>query len=47
MDWQATAESQALIIEELSELCKSLLMELSQHKNIEEEEKRLREIIEE
>ena len=45
MDWQTAAEKQALIIEELSELCKSLLLELSQHKNIEEEEKRLREII--
>ncbi len=44
MIWQAIAEKQARTIEELIELCNSILSELSQYKNIEEEERRLEEL---
>jgi hypothetical protein len=38
-NWQAIAERQALIIENLSLLCCDLTSELAQYKNIDEEEK--------
>lgn len=44
MIWQAIAEEQARTIEELVELCNMILSQLSQFKNIEEEERRLREL---
>lgn len=44
MIYQAIAEEQARIIDELSTLCKQLISELSQYKNCEEEEKRLKEL---
>lgn len=47
MDWQKVAEEQALIIENLSQLCHEILYELSQYKNIEAEEKRLSELTKE
>lgn len=47
MDWQKLAEEQALIIENLSQLCHEILYELSQYKNIEAEEKRLSELTKE
>ena len=47
MDWQKVAEEQALIIENLSQLCHEILCELSQYKNIEPEEKRLSELTKE
>lgn len=47
MDWQKVAEEQAVIIENLSQLCHEILYELSQYKNIEAEEKRLSELTKE
>lgn len=44
MIYQAIAEEQARIIDELSALCKQLISELSQYKNCEEEEKRLKKL---
>lgn len=44
MIWQALAEQQQKVIEELVKLCDDLLMRLSQFENIEEEERRLREL---
>ncbi|MBO4266609.1 MAG: hypothetical protein J5910_05405 [Lachnospiraceae bacterium] len=44
MIYQAIAEAQARIIDELSALCKQLISELSQYKNCEEEERKLREL---
>lgn len=44
MMWQLIAEQQALIIEKLSDLCKELINQLSQYKNIENEEERLKEL---
>ncbi len=44
MIWQVIAEKQARTIEELIELCNFILSELSQYKNIEEEERRLEEL---
>lgn len=41
MIWQSIAEEQARIIEELTDLCNRLISELSQFKNIEDEEKLL------
>ena len=43
-DREGIAEEQARIIDELSALCKQLISELSQYKNCEEEEKRLKEL---
>lgn len=47
MEWQTIAEKQAVTIEEISELCRELIYELSQYKNIEAEEKRLSELTKE
>ena len=44
MIWQAIAEEQAHIIEKLVKLCNELIDQLSQYKNIDEEERRLREL---
>lgn len=44
MIYQAIAEEQARIIDELSALCKQLISELSQYKSCEEEEKKLKEL---
>lgn len=44
MIWQAIAEQQERVIEELIKLCKELIYQLSQYKNIEEEEKILKEL---
>ena len=44
MIWQSIAEEQARIIEKLVKLCKELIYQLSQYKNIEEEEKILKEL---
>lgn len=44
MIWQSIAEEQARIIEELTSLCAGLISELSQFKNIEEEEAKLKAI---
>ena len=44
MIYQAIAEAQARIIDELSALCKQLISELSQYKNCDEEEKRLKKL---
>ena len=44
MIWQSIAEEQARIIEKLVKLCKDLIYQLSQYKNIDEEEKRLKEL---
>lgn len=44
MIWQSIAEQQARTIEELVELCNKILAQLSQYKNIDEEERRLREL---
>ena len=44
MIWQAIAEEQAYIIEKLVKLCNELINQLSQYKNCEEEEKRLKEL---
>lgn len=43
-NWQAIAERQAPIIENLSLLCCDLTSELAQYKNTVEEEKRLAEL---
>lgn len=45
MDWQSIAESQAMVIEGLSVLCKEVINELSQYKNIETEENRYSELM--
>ena len=42
MNWQEIAEKQALIIEELTELSTEIIFQLSQYKNIEQEEERLK-----
>ena len=47
MDWQSIAESQVIIIEGLSVLCKEVINELSQYKNIEAEESRYSELMSE
>lgn len=44
MIFQSIAEEQARIIEQMSTLCEQLINELSQYRNIEEEEKRLKEL---
>lgn len=44
MIWQAIAEQQEQVIEELVKLCDDLIARLSQYTNIEEEERRLREL---
>lgn len=44
MIFQALAEKQAQIIEEMGKFCRQLIDELSQYKNIEEEERKLREL---
>lgn len=44
MIWEAIAEQQERVIEELVKLCDNLLARLAQHENIEEEERRLREL---
>lgn len=44
MIWQSVAEEQAHIIEKLVKLCNELIDQLSQYKNIDEEERRLREL---
>lgn len=44
MIWQSIAEEQARIIEKLVKLCKDLIYQLSQYKNIDEEEERLKEL---
>lgn len=44
MIWQAIAEQQERVIEELVKLCDDLIAQLSQYTNIEEEERRLREL---
>ena len=44
MIWQAIAEQQQKLIDEMSKLCQDLIDQLSQFKNIEEEEQRLREL---
>ena len=44
MIFQFIAEEQALIIEQLTDLCNKLLEELSQYKNIEKEEQLLRKL---
>ena len=41
---QAIAEQQERVIEELVKLCDDLIARLSQYTNIEEEERRLREL---
>lgn len=47
MEWQHIAEEQAITIEGLAKLCHELLSELSQYKTVENEEKRLSELIKE
>ena len=42
MIWQSIAEEQARIIEQLVKLCSDILSQLSQYKNIDDEEERLR-----
>lgn len=44
MIWQTLAEQQERVIEELVKLCDDLIARLSQYTNIEEEERRLREL---
>ena len=44
MIWQAIAEQQERVIEELVKLCDDLIARLSQYTNIEEEERRPREL---
>lgn len=44
MIFQAIAEKQAQIIEEMGKFCRQLIDELSQYKNIDEEEQRLKEL---
>lgn len=44
MIWQAIAEQQERVIEELVKLCDDLIARLAQHENIEEEERKLREL---
>lgn len=44
MIWQSIAEQQEQVIEELVKLCDDLIARLSQYTNIEEEERRLREL---
>ena len=44
MIWQSIAEEQARIIEQLVKLCNGILNQLSQYKNIDEEERRLQEL---
>ena len=44
MIWETIAEQQERVIEELVKLCDNLLARLAQHENIEEEERRLREL---
>lgn len=47
MIWQAIAEQQAKTIDDMSSLCRELIDELSQYKNIDAEEQRLKEITKE
>lgn len=47
MIWQNVAEEQARIIDELTDLCKYLVEQLSRYQNIEAEEERLRKTIKE
>ena len=44
MMWEALAIEQAQIIEKLSKLCDDLIAQLAQYKNVDEEERRLREL---
>lgn len=44
MIWQAIAEQQERVIDELIRLCDDLIAQLAQYKNIEEEERKLREL---
>ena len=44
MLWQEIVLQQERVIEELTQLCKELLSQLSQYRSIEEEEERLREL---
>lgn len=44
MIWQAIAEQQERVIEELCRLCDDLVARLAQHENIVKEERRLREL---
>lgn len=44
MIWRAIAEQQERVIEELIKLCDDLIARLSQYTNIEEEERKLREL---
>ena len=44
-DWQALCEMQAVTIEQLSELCETVIQELSQYKSIDQEEDRLKTIL--
>ena len=44
MIWQAIAEQQERVIEELIKLCDDLIARLSQYTNIEEEERKLRDL---
>ena len=44
MIWQAIAEQQERVIEELIKLCDDLIARLSQYTTIEEEERKLREL---
>lgn len=44
MIWQTIAEQQERVIEELIELCGELISELSQYKNVEAEEEKLKKL---
>lgn len=44
MIWQTIAEQQERVIEELVKLCDDIIAQLAQYKNIEEEERRLKEL---
>lgn len=44
MIWQAIAEQQERVIEELIKLCDDIIAQLAQYKNIEEEDRKLREL---
>ena len=43
MNWQEIAIEQMLIIENLTTFCEDLIYELAQYRNVEDEERRLRE----
>lgn len=44
MIWQTIAEQQERVIEELVRLCDDIIAQLAQYKNIEEEDRRLKEL---